>query len=238
MTETMGFVAHERRYPNAAAMNQALAAEITEVLQAALGAGRGASLVVSGGRTPTALFDELSNAELDWEDVWITLSDERWVDTHSSSSNEHLVREHLLRNAAAHANFVGLKNSAADPAHGAAAAWSALADMPRPFDFMLLGMGENGHTASLFPDSPGLAEALDLTQPPRCVAMQGSQGPRERLSLNLRALLDSRRIALMLEGAAKWAAYERARTRGPIPEMPVRALFHQQNVPVSVYWSP
>src|SRR5262249_16609723 len=145
---------------------------------------------------------------------------------------------HLLRNAAAHANFVGLKNSASDPARGAAAAWSALADLPRPFDFMLLGMGENGHTASLFPDSPGLAEALDLTHPPRCVAMQASEEPRERLSLNLRALLDSRRIGLLIEGAAKWTTYERARMRGPIPEMPVRAVFQQQNVPVSVYWSP
>ncbi len=191
MVETMGSVAHERRYPNAAAMAEALAAEIAEALRAGLAAGRGASLVVPGGHTPIAVFERLSNADLDWEDVWVTLGDERWVDTRSSSSNEHLAREHLLRNEAAHANFVGLKNSAPDPARGAASAWSALADLPRPFDYMLLGMGEDGHTASLFPDSPGLAEALDTTQPPRCVAMQASQSPRMRLSLNLRAVLDS-----------------------------------------------
>ncbi len=113
-----------------------------------------------------ALFEALSNADLDWEDVWVTLGDERWVDPHNSASNERLVREHLLRNAAARASFVGLKNSAPDPHAGAAAAWSALADLPRPFDYMVLGMGDDGHTASLFPESPGLAAALELSAPP------------------------------------------------------------------------
>jgi len=238
MSATLGSVAHERRFQSAAAASSALAADITEALQSGLAAGRGASLVVPGGHSPVALFEALSNADLDWEDVWVTLGDERWVDPHNSASNERLVREHLLRNAAARANFVGLKNSAADPSAGASAAWSALADLPRPFDYMLLGMGDDGHTASLFPQSPGLAAALDPSAPPGCVAMQAPQSPRLRLSLNLRALLDSRRIALLIIGEAKWATYQRARMHGPIAEMPVRALFHQQNVPVSVYWSP
>jgi 6-phosphogluconolactonase len=239
MSDTMGSVAHEQRFDSAAAATSALAADITEALQNGLAAGRGASLVVPGGHSPVALFEALSNADdLDWEDVWVTLGDERWVDPHNSASNERLVREHLLCNAAAHANFVGLKNSAADPSTGAAAAWSALADLPRPFDYMLLGMGDDGHTASLFPESPGLAAALDPSAPPGCVAMQAPQSPRLRLSLNLRALLDSRRIALLIIGEAKWATYQRARMHGPIAEMPVRALFRQQNVPVSVYWSP
>jgi 6-phosphogluconolactonase len=238
MSETQGFVAHERRFHSAAAVTEALAAEIAAALQAGLGSGRGASLVVPGGHSPVALFEQLSNAELDWEDVWVTLGDERWVEPSNAASNEHLVREHLLRNAAAKASFVGLKNSAPDPARGAAAAWSALADLPRPFDYMLLGMGDDGHTASLFPESPGLAAALEPSAPPGCVAMVAPQPPRARLSLNLRALLDSRRIALLIMGEAKWATYQCARSRGPIEQMPVRALFHQQNVPVSVYWSP
>ena len=238
MSETMGSVAHERRFRSAADAAAALATDITEALQSGLAAGRGASLVVPGGHSPVALFEALSNADLDWEDVWVTLGDERWVDGHNIASNERLVREHLLRNAAARANFVGLKNSAPDPSAGAAAVWSTVADLPRPFDYMLLGMGDDGHTASLFPQSPGLAAALDPSAPPGCVAMQAPQPPHQRLSLNLRALLDSRRIALLIIGEAKWATYQRARTQGPIAEMPVRALFHQQNVPVSVYWSP
>ena len=226
------------RFPNAAALTEALASDIAGALQEGLAAGRGASLVVPGGRTPMALFERLSSAELDWDDVYVTLTDERWVDAGSASSNEKLVRDHLLQNAAAIANFVGLKNSATQASVGAHRSWSSAAEIPRPFDFMLLGMGNDGHVASLFPDSPGLAAALDATQPPGCVAMLAPVPPRERLSLNLRALLDSRRIALLIAGEDKWATYERARVRGPTVDMPVRALLQQQNVPVSVYWSP
>jgi 6-phosphogluconolactonase len=238
MHGTANFDTHEQRFANAAALTEALALEITGALQDALAAGRGASLAVPGGRTPVALFERLSNAELDWEDVWVTLTDERWVDATSPSSNEKLVRDHLLRAGAAEANFVGLKNAAVEAHSGAHASWSSVAEIPRPFDFMLLGMGDDGHVASLFPDSPGLAVALDSSQPPGCVAMTAPVAPRMRLSLNLRALLDSRRIAVMIVGDDKWATYERARVRGPAVDMPVRALLQQQNVPVSVYWSP
>jgi 6-phosphogluconolactonase len=228
----------ERRFPNASALNDALAADIASALEDGLGAGRGASLVVPGGRTPIALFEQLSGIELDWQNVWITLTDERWVEPTSSASNEKLVRDHLLRGAAAQANFIGMKSAAAEPQAAAASSWSAIAELPRPFDFVLLGMGEDGHIASLFPDSPGLALGLDPAQPPGCLGMLGPTAPRQRLSLNLRALLDSRRIAVLIVGAAKWAVYERARVRGPAVDLPLRALLQQQNVPVSVYWSP
>jgi 6-phosphogluconolactonase len=228
----------ERRFPNTTALMQALASDIVTSLQSGLAGGRGVSLVVPGGHTPTPLFDRLSEADLDWPSVWVTLTDERWVDTHSSASNERLVRDHLLRQAAAHANFVGLKNAQSDPHAAAPASWSAVAQLPRPFDFVLLGMGDDGHMASLFPDSPGLAAAMDLTAAPGCVGMTAPSAPRARMSLNLRALLDSRRIALLIVGAAKWAMYERARARGPAVDMPVRALLAQQNVPLSIYWAP
>ena len=228
----------ERRFPNAGALMQALASDIVASLQEGLAGGRGVSLVVPGGHTPAPLFDRLSEAELDWPNVWVTLTDERWVDPQSSASNERLVREHLLREAAAHANFVGLKNGQPDPHAAAAASWSAVAQLPRPFDFVLLGMGDDGHMASLFPDSPGLHSAMDLAAPPGCVGMMAPAAPRARLSLNLRALFDARRIALLIVGKAKWATYERARARGPAVDMPVRALLGQQNVPLSIYWSP
>ena len=238
MAEFSGYSTQERRFPNAAALTEALCAQIVASLQAGLAAGRGVSLVVPGGHTPVALFDRLSDAQLDWSSVWVTLTDERWVDPHSSASNERLAREHLLRNAAAKAQFVGLKSAHADPQSAAASRWSALAELPRPFDFVLLGMGDDGHVASLFPDSPGLAAAMDPSQPPGCVGMSAPSAPRTRISLNLRALLDSRRIAVLIVGAAKWATYERARTRGPAVDMPVRALLAQQNVPVTVWWAP
>ncbi len=232
------FEARERRFPNASALTEALAADIASALETGLGTGRGASLVVPGGRTPIALFERLSSVELDWQNVWVTLTDERWVDSGSSSSNERLVREHLLRHAAAKCNFVGLKNAAADARSGAAASWSAIAELPRPFDFVLLGMGDDGHIASLFPNSPGLDAGLDPMRPPGCIAMTAPAAPQARLSLNLRALIDARAIAVLIVGGAKWATYERARVRGPVLDMPVRGLLLQQNVPVTVYWSP
>lgn len=229
---------HEHRFASPAALSEALSGAIASALQSGLAAGRGASLAVPGGHTPVPLFELLSRAPLDWSNVWITLTDERWVDVASQESNEQLARTHLLRHAAASAQFVGLKNQSPDPRAGAVASWSSVAAVPRPFDFMLLGMGDDGHCASLFPDSPGLAAALDLSQPPGCVAMTAPVAPHARVSLNLRALLDSRQIALLIVGAAKWATLERARVHGSIQEMPVRALLRQQNVPVSVYWSP
>jgi len=238
MTEHTGFVAHERRLPNTTALMEALANEIVASLQEGLARGRGASLVVPGGHTPVTLLDRLSNAELDWQSVWVTLTDERWVETNSSASNEHLVREHLLRNAAAQAQFVGMKTPDADPQSAAASCWSTLAEMPRPFDYVLLGMGDDGHVASLFPDSPGLTTALDLGQPPGCAGMTAPVAPRTRMTLNLRALLDSRRIGVLIAGQSKWATYERARARGPAVDMPIRALLAQQNVPVTVWWAP
>jgi 6-phosphogluconolactonase len=238
MRGTVSFSPQERKFRNVAALNQALAADIASALEEGLANGRGASLVVAGGRTPAPVFEALSAIELDWEDVWVSLTDERWVDTHGDGSNEHLLRQHLLRNEAARATLVGLKNKFPDPASGAAAAWSAVAEMPRPFDFVLLGMGDDGHMASLFPNSPGLERGLDLHQPPGCLAAVGPAEPRARLSLNLRALVDARRIAVLIVGASKWETYQRARQPGPVTQMPVRALSLQQNVPVTVYWSP
>jgi 6-phosphogluconolactonase len=92
--------------------------------------------------------------------------------------------------------------------------------------------------ASLFPSSPDLSVALEQSLPPGCIAMTAPSAPQSRLSLNLAALLDARRIVLLLVGAAKWSTYQRARARGPITDMPVRALLQQQRVPVSVYWAP
>jgi 6-phosphogluconolactonase len=230
--------AHVQRFPNTTALTEALAADIVTALEQGLRERDGASLVVAGGRSPVALFEKLSGVELDWRRVWVTLTDERWIDATSGDSNEHLVREHLLRHAAASANFVGMKNLAADPAGGAATSWTAIAPLPRPFDYVLLGMGEDGHTASLFPDSPALGIALDAQQPPGCVGMRAPEPPRARMSLNLGALLDARRIALLIVGSGKWATYERALMDGPVEQMPVRALLRQQRVPLVVYWSP
>ncbi|MDB6082162.1 MAG: 6-phosphogluconolactonase, partial [Gammaproteobacteria bacterium] len=94
------------------------------------------------------------------------------------------------------------------------------------------------HTASLFPDSPNLGAALDQTAAPGCIAMRAPSPPEARLSLNLAALLDSRRIVILITGEAKWQTYIAASRPGPVELMPVRAVLRQRRTPVDVIWSP
>ena len=215
-----------------------LAAAIAAQLADALDRRPVATLVVSGGTTPYAMYAQLAQHELDWARVQITLADERWVAIDNADSNERQVRASLLRHGAAAARFIGLKNAANRPADGAAAAWVAIGAMPRPFDAVVLGMGEDGHTASLFPRGPELAAGLDARARPGCIAVQPSTATHARLSLNLAALLDSRRIFVQIIGELKWRVYEKARAAGPDQDMPIRAILRQYTVPVLVYWCP
>jgi 6-phosphogluconolactonase len=229
---------HEHRFPDSLALAHALSGEIEVDLNEAIAARGAASLVVSGGRTPRRLYEQLRTEKIDWNKVWVTLADERWVDTTSEQSNERLVRETLLTGAAAAARFVGLKNPAPTPEAGAEWATRALTRAPRPFDVVILGMGEDGHTASLFPGSLALSRALDPAAPAGCVAVNALAAPHARMSLNLAALLDARRIVLHIEGDAKWQVYLRARAPGATAELPVRAVLHQKETPVDVFWAP
>jgi len=217
---------------------QALSGEVPVDLAEAIAARGVASLVVSGGATPGALFDALCRESIDWKKVWITLADERWVDPTTDASNEKLVRTRLLQAGAADAHFVPLKNPAATPEAGIEWAWRALTRMPRPYDVVVLGMGLDGHIASLPPNSLGLARALDVATAPACVAMHSLAPPHARISQNVAALLDSRRIVLLITGEEKWAVYQRAKTPGSANELPVRAVLHQRMTPIDVYWSP
>jgi 6-phosphogluconolactonase len=227
-----------QRYPDLDSLSGALADKISTDLESAIATRGSASLVVSGGKTPIKLFQLLRVRDLDWSRVCVALVDERWVDTSSADSNERLVRSELLRDRAAAARFTGLKNAAPTPDLGAVSAWEGVARVPRPFDIVVLGMGDDGHTASLFPNSPNLADALNSEAAPGCVGMRAPVAPELRLSLNLAALLDSRRIAILLNGAAKWRTYVSASAPGPVPDMPIRAVLRQWRTPVEVLWAP
>lgn len=226
------------RFADLDALSSALAGKIASALQTAIAARGIASLVVSGGKSPTRLFEILRTQELDWNCVCIALADERWVDPGSPDSNEHLVRSVLLRERAAAARFIGLKNAAPTPDIGAVSAWETFARVPRPFDSVILGMGDDGHTASLFPRSPNLPGALNASAAAGCVGMWAPVAPQPRLSLNLSALLDSRRIVILLNGTAKWQTYVSAASAGPVHDMPIRAVLRQTQTPVEVMWAP
>jgi 6-phosphogluconolactonase len=227
-----------RRYADLDTLSRELATLIAGSLTAAIGARGLASLVVSGGRSPVKLFEILRTQPLDWGRVCVALADERWVSPEDPQSNERLVRDVLMKDRAASARFLGLKNAAPTPDLGAVSAWETFARVPRPFDAVILGMGDDGHTASLFPGSPNLPSALNQAAAAGCVGMWSPVAPHPRLSLNLTALLDSRRIVVLITGESKWRTYAAACAAGPVEEMPIRAVLRQSNTPVDVMWSP
>ena len=226
------------RYADMDTLARQLAGGVAALLTRAIVARGLASLLVSGGRSPIKLFEQLRIQSLEWSRVCVALADERWVEPSAKDSNERLVREVLLKEKAAAARFLGLKNAAPSPDLGAVAAWETFARVPRPFDMTVLGMGDDGHTASLFPGSPNLPRALDPAAAAGCVGMWAPVAPQPRLSLNLSALLDSRRIAILIAGESKWRTYLAASGAGPEEEMPIRAVLRQRRTPVEVHWAP
>jgi 6-phosphogluconolactonase len=204
----------------------------------ALSAPAARSLVVTGGASPGPIYDRLSRLDLGWERITVTLSDDRWVDPSSALSNDRLVRERLLVGPAAKAAFLPLKAGGASPDEDAAAAEGAVAALA-PFAAVLLGMGEDGHIASLFPGAPGLADALDPDGSRLCVgvAMSGLEPYVPRISLTVRALTAAGQVFLLITGEAKRAIVERALSEaayGP----PVAAILRQDRAPVAILWAP
>jgi 6-phosphogluconolactonase len=227
-----------KRFPGMDVLSHALAVDIAEGLTRAAAQRGLASLLVSGGHTPIKLFEQLRMQAIDWSRVCVALADERWVEPSDAGSNEKLIRDVLLKDKAAAARFSGLKNAAPSPDLGAVSAWETFARIPRPFDVTVLGMGDDGHTASLFPGSPNLRSALNPAASAGCVGMWAPSAPQARLSLNLSALLGSRRVIILIEGDAKWRTYLAASESGPIEDMPVRAILRQRQVSVEVAWAP
>lgn len=197
---------------------EALAISIGNALELAVRVKGWAVLAVSGGRSPVAMFERLRHRHVRWDAVTITLVDERVVPPDHADSNAALVRAHLLREAAASAAFVPLIADAQDAAAPAQAVARANAAFRQP-DVVVLGMGEDGHTASLFPDAPELQDALSEPQPGYAIT-HPAVAPHARITLNLAALLAAERVFLSVSGAAKAAVLARA-LQGPTPSLPV-----------------
>jgi len=225
----------EHRFPDASAAARALAASIADRLAAAIEDRGAATIALSGGRSPAAVFEALRERALPWDRVIVTQVDERWVPVGDADSNSRLIREHLLQGPASAARFVPMKNDAATAREGQPACEAALRALPLPFDMVLLGMGEDGHTASLFPQARELHEGL--TTQALTLSVTPPAAPHERLSLSLAGLLRSRALLLQIGGAAKEAVYREALGDGPVEDMPIRAVLRQDEVPVEVWIS-
>jgi 6-phosphogluconolactonase len=222
------------QYETPALMAEALALRVAEALRAAVQQRGRALLVVSGGRSPVPFFECLARQELPWSKVQVSLADERWVPPSHADSNEALVRRHLLQGPAAQATMLGLYHPAQNLEEAACLAEQSVVGLPA-IDVLVLGMGDDGHTASLFPASANLPAALDPACPRRVLAMHAPAAPHERLSLTLPALTGAHLQLLAIQGASKLATLAHALQPGEAEELPIRALLH---APLQVHWSP
>lgn len=220
-------------HASAAEAAQDLADQVARDLRSVLSSQPRAVLAVSGGKSPVAFFQALNRAELDWPRVDVTLADERLVPTSHTDSNTRLVREYLLQNKAQAAGWLPLVDDAADgdSLNDTAAALSFARAHFRQPDVLVLGMGSDGHTASLFPQAPQLAEALRADAPP-LLHVSPQTAPHERISLSLSAIGRTPHVYLAIGGADKRAVYERA-AQGAA-EYPVSRVLHLPKLTVYV----
>jgi len=214
-----------------------LADKVSEILQQAISDKGKASIAVSGGSTPKGFFKELSNKDIQWNKVTITLADERWVDIHSADSNTRLVHENLLQNKASEASFFHLKQ-------GEELCDETLADLNvsanntlLPLDVLILGMGEDGHTASIFPCSAQIKQALDINNESALMKVEPITAPHQRITFSFASLSQSKNTFLHLCGDSKKTVLESAVADTDIFKMPIRAFLHNDIIDTQVYWA-
>jgi 6-phosphogluconolactonase len=214
----------ERIFDTREALAEGLARDVADELARAIEAKGKATLAVSGGSTPKLFFGKLSSIDIPWARVSVTLVDERQVPETSERSNARLVRTHLLQNKAAAAHFIPL-------------AGNPEAEKAPPFDVAILGMGNDGHTASFFPGADRLAEALDENTTNRLIELTAPGAGEPRLTFTLPVLQSASRLKLHIEGVEKKDVLRKALQNGPREEMPVRALLRSA-APLTLYWCP
>ncbi|RHW77047.1 6-phosphogluconolactonase [Colwellia sp. RSH04] len=219
-------------------LDNTLAEQIAVLLNQAIKDKGKASIAVSGGSTPKGLFKQLAAMDLEWSKVTITLADERWVNIDSDDSNTRLVHENLLQGYAAAAKFFYLKQ-------GDVLTNETLADLNLaaektilPLDVLILGMGEDGHTASLFPCSEQIKQGLNPENDNALMSVQPKTAPHQRITFTFSSLSMSKVVILHLCGKAKKDVVNKAIEGSDLFEMPIRAFLHHPTLNTQIFWAP
>lgn len=227
----------EQRFATMAEAEQALLALSIETLSQNLKKYPDVSLLLSGGRTPLPYYELLAKAKLPWQRIHLALVDERWVDSSNPASNETCIRQAFRDNDIALRNFTTMKTPASRASVAVAECNMRYMSLPWPPALGILGMGSDGHTASLFPHADGLEQALNSTA--FCAAIAASESAvtgkyTERMTLTLMALLQCEQLVLFITGEDKWHVYQQARLRETL-ELPVSYVLARAQK-VDVFW--
>ena len=234
----MGVIA-EHRFASVDELQDALYHRSTDILQQALAQQQRISLLLSGGRTPLPFYARLAQAPLPWARLQLALVDERWISADMEISNEHAIRNAFAGNPKALQQLTVMKTADASASAGVTNCNEHYARLPWPPALTVLGMGSDGHTASLFPGAAGLGLALHTST--FCAAIDALPshvtGPcTERMTLTLWALLQSQRCVLLFTGEDKWRVYQAAREREDLNK-PVSFLLQRAST-LDVFWCP
>jgi 6-phosphogluconolactonase len=217
-------------------LDEALADKVAALLTAALESKGKASIAVSGGSTPKGFFQALSKKKLAWQAITITLADERWVDIDSSDSNTKLVHEYLIQNEAVKAKFFYLKQGEILRDETLIDLNLAANQQLLPLDVLILGMGEDGHTASLFPCSDEISQCL-AKDSQALLKVTPKTAPHQRISFSFAALAQSKNTFLHISGISKKQVLAKAIAGQVCKEMPIRAFLQAPNINTQVYWA-
>lgn len=227
----------ESRHAGSEGLAEALARSVGDDLRAAIAQRGQAKLALSGGSTPLRFLRALSREQLDWSRVLVLPVDERWVPPVHKRSNERLLRDALLQNAAAPARLLSLFRPVATPERALQSVMTQVTLQALPLDAIVLGMGEDGHIASLFPDLVRRDVGLQPAGRAPVLAIRTAAAPEARMTLTLSAIFTAPALYVHIEGDAKRrvfdGAVEDARSR-----LPIRALLAQAPRPPRLFWCP
>jgi 6-phosphogluconolactonase len=223
------------RYPTRDALFDEAERLMVASLAEALETQPRATIALSGGSTPEPLYRRVAGQSVPWSRVAATLVDERWVPLNDADSNEAMIRR--ATESAEGLVVTGLYTGHETPEQGLAEVVRRVDALPRPFAVTVLGMGDDGHTASFFPGSDGLESALADSGAGLAVPIRAAGLRSPRITLTLPSVLSSRLIIVLLTGSRKLDVLERALQPGPVVELPIRAVLRQTRTPVRVLWA-
>lgn len=218
------------------ALDDQLADTVANILNDGVRLNGKASIAVSGGSTPKGFFNKLSKKELPWGEITITLADERWVNITDDASNTRLVHENLLQNNAVKAKFFHIKQGEELSSETLADLNLAASSTVLPFDVLILGMGEDGHTASLFPCSDDIHAAMSKSASP-LLKVTPKTAPHDRITFSYSYLQQSKNTFLHIVGEGKKAVLDKALNGSEVLEMPIRAFLNHPSLKTNVYWA-